>query len=470
MHHMTLFTALLAACLTLANLSLSAADPTSLGASAAAKRTWNVLDCGAAGDGVTLDTDPVQQALDQCAQAGGGQVRVPTGRFLTGTLRLRSHVTLYLEAGAVLVGTTNLGAYAAPAVPAFMPEARWGKWHRGLLIGENLEGAAIAGQGTIDGHRVFDPTGEERMRGPHALVFVNCRGFSIRDVSFVDAANYAVFFQVSDEVDIVNVTFTGGWDGVHFRGSPSRWCRQVQIVNCRFFTGDDAIAGRYWDNVLIRNCIINSSCNGIRLIGPATHLVVNACLFNGPGRQPHRSSNRTNMLSGIILQPGAWDATEGLLDEVLLADNTMLNVASPVTLWTKPGNTVGRVEISGLNASGVYRAAVSAESWAAQPITNVVLRHAQIEFDGGGTLQQSQLEVKGPGVDARTLPAWGLYARNVQHLSLEDVRFSLRRPDLRPVIHAQQVQTLDLDSVRFPAVEGVTNTVRLDQVGTVNRH
>ncbi len=51
-----------------------------------------------------------------------------------------------------------------------------------------------------------------------------------RNISFVDSANYAIFFQISDEVDISNVKFTGGWDGVHFRGGPGRSCRNVSIV------------------------------------------------------------------------------------------------------------------------------------------------------------------------------------------------------------------------------------------------
>jgi polygalacturonase len=55
---------------------------------------------------------------------------------------------------------------------------------------------------------------------PHTLVFVNCRRFTIRDVSFVDSANYAIFFQISDDVEVRNVKFIGGWDGVHFRGAP----------------------------------------------------------------------------------------------------------------------------------------------------------------------------------------------------------------------------------------------------------
>lgn len=432
---------------------------------------FNIRDQGAAGDGSTLDTASINQAIEACAKVGGGQVLFPPGRYLSGTVRLRSHVTLFLDAGATLIGTTNLAHYQQPTPPDFMPEARWGKWHRGLILAENAEDIMITGPGTIDGNKVFDPNGEERMRGPHTIVFVNCRRFTIRDVSIVDSANYAVFFQISDQVEVRNVKFTGGWDGVHFRGAPGHDCHDVNILGCQFYTGDDSIAGRYWDHVVISDCILNSSCNGIRLIGPAARLTVHDCLFYGPGLQPHRTSReqrRTNMLSGIILQPGAWDKTEGLLDEVLIADVTMHNVASPVTLWTKPGNRVGRVTVNRLNATGVYRAALSAESWADTPITNLVVRDTNIEFAGGGKAEQATQPVRGPGVDARPLPAWGFYARNVEQVALEDVRLSCIRDDFRPVLMAEDVRRLDLDGFKFTRVEGVAQPLRSTNVGRIN--
>jgi len=436
---------------------------------ASTSHTFDIRDFRSETDDSHLDTAAINRAVEACAAAGGGQVLIPPGRWVSGTIQLKSHVTLFLSAGATLVGTTNLSLYARPSVPSFMPEAGWGNWHRGLLVGDGLEDVTICGPGTIDGNKVFDPNGEERMRGPHTIIFVGCRRFSIRDVSIVDAANYAVFFQASDDVEIRNVKITGGWDGVHFRGAPDRWCRNVKIVGCQFFTGDDSIAGRYWDNTLISDCTINSSCNGIRLIGPATHLLVDHCLFYGPGQQPHRTGGRTNMLSGIILQPGAWDKTEGLLDDVLLSNNTMHEVASPVTIWTKPGNPVGRVTVAGLTATAVYRSALSVESWSELPITNVVVRNASIEFLGGGKPEQATQPVKGPGVDARALPSWGVYARNVDQLSLEDVRFSLVNDDLRPVLFADNTRHIILDNIRFPEIPGVsqplvtTNVIKLER-------
>ncbi len=420
--------------------------------------TFDVRSFGAVGDGRTLDTPAITEAVEACATAGGGQVLFPPGRYLTGTIRLRSRVALHLETGARIIGTTNLAAYQQPTLPASLPEARWGKWHRALLLGEGVEHVTLSGTGVIDGNKVFDPTGEERMRGPHTLVLVGSREVVVRDLSIVDAANYAVYCQLSDDLEFRNVRFVGGWDGVHWRGAPDRWCRNVKIIGCQFYTGDDAIAGRYWDDTVISGCLINSSCNGIRLIGPARRLLVNDCLFYGPGEQPHRTSRearRTNMLSGIILQPGAWDATQGPLDSVFISDVTMRDVASPITLWIKPGNTAGRIIVDGLRATGVYRSAFSVESWAENPVTNVVLRNVSVEFAGGGDPSLATRPVKGPGVDARPLPAWGLYARNVERLTLEDVRLALERDDPRPVVFADKVGQLTFGGFRFTPVADV---------------
>jgi len=429
---------------------------------------YNVRDYGATGDGpgnsAGLDTAAINKAIEACAQAGGGQVRFPPGRYVSGTVHLKSHVTLFFEAGARLVGTTRLDQYQQPTPPAFLPEAKWGKWHRALILADGAEDIAIVGQGIIDGNKVFDPTGEEKMRGPHTFVFVNCRGVTIRDVSFVDSANYAIFFQVSDHVEIRNVKFTGGWDGVHFRGGPGRPCRDVSIVGCQFFTGDDSIAGRYWENTLISNCIVNSSCNGIRLIGPATHLVVHDCLFYGPGLHPHRTSNRRNMLAGLNLQPGAWDATQGELDDVLISDVAMHNVSTPFYFMLKPGNTAGSIVVNHVTATGAYRAASSVESWAEKAFANVVFRDVTIEYTGGGTKQQASMRVKSPGVDARLLPAWGFYFRNVDSLQLDNVRLRYAKEDLRPALICDGIEQLSLDDLEFQHSAGAEAPLVLDNV------
>jgi hypothetical protein len=385
-------------------------------------------------------------------------------------VHLKSHVTLFLEAGATLVGTRDLNQYQYPKIPDFMPEAKWGKWHRALILGDGLEDIAIAGQGVIDGNKVFDPTGEERMRGPHTFLFVNCQKVTVRDVSFVDSANYAILFHVSSQVEVRNVKFTGGWDGVHFRGAPDHPCRDVSIIGCQFFTGDDSIAGRYWENTLISDCIVNSSCNGIRLIGPATHLIINNCLFYGPGVHPHRTSDRHNMLAGINLQPGGWDATKGALDDVLISDVTMHNVSTPFHFTLKSGNTAGNILVNRVTATGVYRAASAIESWAETSFTNVVFRDVTVEYKGGGTLEDARRTVKSPGVDARPLPAWGFHARNVQNLQLDNVRLRFEKEDLRPVLICTGVDRLTLEDFKFPILPDAPEAMVLNDTRHVQLH
>jgi len=431
---------------------------------AAGPGVFSIRDYGAAGDGKTLDTTAINKAIEACATAGGGQVLFPPGKYLSGTVHLKSRVSLFLEAGGTLVGTADLDKYQKPTIPSFMPEAKWGKWHRALILADGLEDISISGQGVIDGNKVFDPTGEERMRGPHTFVFINCRNVTVRDVSFLDSANYAIFFQISDDVDIRNVKFTGGWDGIHFRGAPERPCRNVSIVGCQFFTGDDSIAGRYWENTLISDCIVNSSCNGIRLIGPASHLIIHDCLFYGPGIRPHRSSNRHNMLAGLNLQPGAWDATKGSLDNVLISDITMHNVSTPFHFSLKPGNTADTIIVNRVSATGVYRAASSVESWAETAFKNVVFRDVTIEYTGGSTKKQALMSVKSPGVDARPLPSWGFYARNVKNLQLNNVRLHCEKEDLRPVLMCEDVEWLTLEDFKFPPPTEINQAFALDDV------
>ena len=435
---------------------------------AATPGIFNIRDYGAVGDGKTPDTAAINKAIEVCGAAGGGQVLIPPGRYLSGTLHLKSNVTLFLDAAATLVGSTDLESYQHFTPPAGTPESRWGRWHRALILGDDVENVAILGPGVIDGNKVFDPRGEERMRGPHTILLGKCRNVTIRDVSVKDSANYAIMLEFCQQVEVRNVKITGGWDGVHFRGWPGRPCRDISIVGCQFYTGDDAIAGRYWENVLISDCIVNSSCNGVRLIGPAVQLIIRDCLFYGPGLHPHRTSDRHNMLSGINLQPGGWDATKGSLDDVLIADITMKKVASPLTMTLKPGNTAGRVMVSRLTATGVYRAACSVESWAETPFTTIVFRDVSIEYDGGGTLGQSRRPVRSPGVDARSLPAWGFYARNVKNLLLEDVRLGCAKEDLRPVLICDGVERLTLDSFTFSRAAESPDVLRLNDVANVH--
>ena len=122
------------------------------------------------------------------------------------------------------------------------------------------------------------------------MLFGNSKNITIRDISIRDAGNYAVLLEFTSHVEVRGVKITGGYDGVHFRGWKDDPCRDVSITDCEFYTGDDCIAGWYWQDTLIDRCVLNSSCNGIRLFGPAKNLIIHNCLFFGPGRYEWRTA------------------------------------------------------------------------------------------------------------------------------------------------------------------------------------
>src|SRR5258707_13647836 len=89
---------------------------------AAVTKVFNIVDQGARPDGQTLNTLAIQKTIDQCSAAGGGQVKIPAGEFLPGTIYLRNNVDLHLEAGAVVLGSKHLADYPNNA---FNQEPRW---------------------------------------------------------------------------------------------------------------------------------------------------------------------------------------------------------------------------------------------------------------------------------------------------------------------------------------------------------
>lgn len=413
----------------------------------------SVRDMGARGDGEADDTKAIQGAIDSCAKNGGGRVLFPPGRYLSGSVRLRSDVELHFAKGARLIAAQDLDAYLG------FESGEWGnsRWNRGLIVGEGLQNVKITGQGIIDGNKVFDPKGEAGMRGPHTVLLSNCQDVTLSEVTIRDSANYAFLFYASKRVRVQNATFEGGWDGVHFRGSLERWNEDVRIRNCRFFTGDDCIAGHYIQDAIIEDCLINSSCNGVRLIGPAKGLTFKSCRFEGPGKFEHRTRenlHRTNMLAGILLQPSAWTPTPGPLEDVLVRDVTMNNVACALHVSTRPGNTADRLTFKNIEATDVYSAAVSFESWAEKRIDEVTVRNLKVKYEPDAVIDprlgkkprtQDPIRKPGVGVWNRKLPVWGLYGRRIDSLLLEGVSLSTSDGnDARPVVRLDDVKDFNV--------------------------
>lgn len=242
-----------------------------------------------------LQTGAIQAAIDACFLAGGGRVVIPAGIYLTGGLRLRSNVALYLKSGAILRGSSNHADYDLYRNDSLEPigtcdEEHQGKnpysrWNNGLIKALNAKNIAIVGEegSYIDGNNCYDPTGEEKYRGPHGINIWDCENILLEGYTLMNSANWAQAIFRSKNITARNITNLGGHDGLDVRS-----CDNILIEKCHFYTGDDCIAGFDNHDVVIRNCILDCACSAMRFGG--NNVLVENCRSIAPSRFGFRGS------------------------------------------------------------------------------------------------------------------------------------------------------------------------------------
>ena len=233
--------------------------------------TFNVRDFGARGDKKTNDSRFIQAAIDECHRKGGGIVSLPPGDYLSGMIRLRSHVTFRLENGATL--------WASPREEDYVRSAHVGRGVKViyyLLVAEDQEHIALEGDGVIHGtgrRDLLRRVGTSDTMPPFqigTLFLQRCRRVSVRDLSFRYSACWTLHFLRCEEVfvnavSIVNNYFRTVTDGIDVVS-----CRDVHIANCHISTGDDSICLKSRDgypcrHVVVSNCTLESIATAIKL-------------------------------------------------------------------------------------------------------------------------------------------------------------------------------------------------------------
>lgn len=219
-----------------------------------------------------LQTAALQAAIDAAADAGGGEVVVPAGRFRTGGLVLRSGVTIRLEDGAELTGDRDADNYPGT-----------NRWYRGLIRADGAHDIGIVGgrYSCIDGENVYDPRGEENFRGPHGILLVGCTNVTLRGYTVRNSANWAHALFHCGNVRISSVRVFGGHDALDFHDSTD-----VTVENCELRTGDDCVAGFANFRCRVRDCVLDTSCQAFRLGG--ADIVVERCRVVHPSSFGHR--------------------------------------------------------------------------------------------------------------------------------------------------------------------------------------
>jgi polygalacturonase len=233
------------------------------------KASYNVRSFGAKGDGTTKDTGAFQKALDTCAVSGGGEVIVPAGKYLIGSIQIGNRTILRLEKDSVLMGSPDLEDYP---IMDIRWEGRWQQGHRALIYAGNVDHTGIIGPGRIEGNRAV-AFGKENRCGAPVLEPISCTDLRWEDFAVTHDDTWATHPTYCNDVVIKNLNIRNTRDGIDVDS-----CKNVLIDSCDIDTGDDAISlksgrgmngariGKPTEDVLITHCILGGgyfACIGI---------------------------------------------------------------------------------------------------------------------------------------------------------------------------------------------------------------
>src|SRR5574340_157726 len=241
---------------------------------ASAASVCDVTSFGAKGDRQTLDTAAIQGAIEACNRQGGGVVYFPSGNFLSGTLVLRSNVTLHLSPGAVLWGSTRMADYSP----------------KHLLFAQGVENVAIEGGGVIDGQGdAFLDADLKPLPRPSPLVeLLDSRRIRIENVTIRKAPAWTLHARNCDDVKVRGISLLNNLRGVNTDGIDVDSSRNVVISDSHIEAGDDCIVLKTTDrggpagpteNVVVTNCVLVSAATALKL-GTESHGDFRHCVFS----------------------------------------------------------------------------------------------------------------------------------------------------------------------------------------------
>jgi len=411
----------------------------------AADNVIDVTKVAVVGDGTTLNTASIQKVIDDCTAGGGGTIRFPAGRYLTGTIQIKSNVTLRLEDGATLLGSTDAGDYRN--LDPFVDGSGNPMGHA-LIVAIDADHVGIEGGGTIDGQgaKVAAKQKPYAMR-PFLVRWVRCTNVAVRDVHLTNPGAWTLNFFQSKGVVIENVAIRSrdqklrNNDGVNIDSS-----QDVRVRNCDIISGDDALVikatgSKPSRDIVATDCKLSTRTNAIKLgtesYGDFENISVSNCQVS-----------KTQM-AGIAL----YNVDGGNLQHVTITDVTMddLPVAIAIRLGARlktfregdqPKPAAGKlrdVTIKNVNAKNIGMIGMLVNGVPGHPVEALTLQNIQLELPGGGAAeaakrQLAEKESAYPEFDmfGKTMPAYGIYARHVRGMKLEDVRTSVIKPDARP--------------------------------------
>lgn len=464
----------------------------SIGSEIKNKGFWDVFDFGAKGDSKTMDTKAIQKAIDACYAQGGGRVYLHSGTFLTGTIYLKSDVSLFIEAGAILLGSGNVQDY--PSIPSKYPSYT-GEFvtNKMMIYSENAENIAIEGTGKIDGRGddfngpYLSPSFSGR---PRIIHFRNCYNIKIRDITLYNAGSWVQAYQSCKNIVIDGITVDSrenkDIEKPRYADNPGRNtdgldlidCQVVRVTNCFINSGDDAICLKSLSpdegcrDIIISNCVVSSNASGIK-IGTET-----SGFFEDITIQNCTVYDTRNDAIGLM-------SVDGARMERIIVSNIVVRNIKGAAIFIRLGNrgrvyrkngmpakgSVQNIIVKDVIGTGVSGFGCSITGLPGRPVRNITLRNIRLKFDGGRKLMSTDgdkslgsesekirdilNEINNPvpereqdypkGSMFGRLPAYGLYIRHAENILLENITLDFKEKDHRPALVCTDVDGIEIN-------------------------
>jgi hypothetical protein len=428
----------------------------------------DVRSFGATGNGTTSDTTAIQRAVDEAARQGA-VLNFPPGRYLSGTVELRSRVNLVLAKGATLVASPDNSQFS-PDVPNYgdtFDVLETANASYALLTGAGLSDVTITGPGAVDMNR--PPMFGQGSFGPKGIGLRECRNVTIDRLTIRHAPNRNIELMGCEDVVVAGVRIVDGCvDGIDPDG-----CRNVRISDCSVDTYDDAIVikcsfalGRRVEssNIAVERCHVRSSTNGLK-IGTETEGNVRGVRF-----ADCVVTNRPSPGIPLVLAEHGGVAIEsadgGHVSDVTVSDILIHGVAGPLFVRLEdrgtgqavptPG-TLSDVVFSNVRATGATLTS-SITGLPGRRVQNVTLSDVDVSYVDSVRVAPplssvQELPTFYPNVAMFAtfgpLPAAGLYARHVEGLKLSRVNLCQPSADPRAGLVIDDGRSVDLDGVQL---------------------
>ncbi len=409
---------------------------------------FDVKALGATGNGTTKDTAALQAALDSVPPSGG-TVYLHDGTFLTGTLRLKSNLTLYIDPTATLKASPDVDDFPAQSPPTENVNLK--DCRRAVLYAQGATNVTIDGGGTIDGNGSLPPyrvtAGGTEVNRPILFWPVQSSHIVVRNVSFRDGAVWGIVPTECSQVTIDNVyvdsTSVGNRDGIDVVDSSD-----VTIAHTVLHTEDDAICPKSGVAAGVQRLVVHDTA-----VTRSTH--ANGIKFGTVSYGALRDSTFTDVLiknvgmGGISIESADGAEVSNVTFQRIEIDRS----GAPLFVVIEnrglaPSGCPGKIgTIDGLHYIDVRATNTTSDDGAAivglvqdgvrYPLRDISFDNVDLEFPGGGKTVPGAPSEPSKGYPEYnmfgTLPASAYYFRHVDGLSFTRCRVAVTARDARPV-------------------------------------